>query len=60
MKTADKLFLRYVPIESALSSYGFTEREDGFFFHTPVLSGDFELQVIICDKKVIARLIDTA
>lgn len=60
MKTADRLFLRYVPIESALSSYCFTEREDGFFFHTPVLSGDFELQVIICDKKVIARLIDTA
>ena len=60
MKLADKLFLRYVPIENALSSYGFAKRKDGFFFHTSVSCGDFELQILVCEKKVIAKLIDVA
>lgn len=58
MKLSDHLFLRYVPIESSLSSYGFTERDNGFFFHALVLNGDFELQIFIRDKKVAAKLID--
>ena len=60
MKLADELFLKHTVVEDALIPYGFCKNGDLYFLSRPIRNGEFDLRVVIKDRKIDAKLIETA
>ena len=58
MKLTEELFLKHTVIEENLLPYGFQKDGDSFFYHRLIRGGEFDLRVVIKDRKIDAKLIE--
>lgn len=59
MKLVDELFIRYVPKEKKLIPYGFSYENGKYLLSKLIHNNEFEMRIVIKDKKISAKLIDT-
>ena len=60
MKLAEELFLKHTAEVEALIPYGFQKEGDSYYLSRPIHNGEFDLQVVIKDQKIDAKLIEVA
>ena len=58
MELTKELFAKYTVTEGNLLPYGFRKDGDSYLYNCPIRNGEFELQVVIKDRKIDAKLID--
>ena len=58
MKLTDELFAKYTVIEANLLPYGFRKDGDSYLYNRLIHNGEFDLRVVIKDRKIDAKLIE--
>ncbi len=58
MKLIEDLFKKYVVIQDSLLKYGFREEEGAYIYHRLIHNDEFDLQVVVKDEKIDARLVE--
>ena len=58
MKLADELFIKHTLIENTLLPYGFQKDGDLYFYNSLIHNDEFELQIVIKNQKISAKLIE--
>ena len=58
MKLTDELFAKYTVIEANLLPYGFRKDGDSYLYNRLIHNGEFDLRVVIKDRKTDAKLIE--